>query len=179
MGPNEFWQARCLSAVCGLSTVVSFDEEKPPCRAVQGGAGKHRGESEAYTNLAGGWKGGLSRLEGRGKRGPGQNGRCGRVPGSLVVHILTTIAVGMSGMDYAMGYRDDVSKRKRRPSRRPKSKPGGEEQASVVAAHKQAKYPPLSKRGEQVSDSSATDSQPEAELEVVTKARAKGKGGCG
>ena len=91
VGPNEFWQARCLSAVCGLSTVVSFDEEKPPCRAVQGGAGKHRGESEAYTNLAGGWKGGLSRLEGRGKRGPGQNGRCGRVPGSLVVHILTTI----------------------------------------------------------------------------------------
>ena len=47
VGPNEFWQARCLSAVCGLSTVVSFDEEKPPCRAVQGGAGKHRGESEA------------------------------------------------------------------------------------------------------------------------------------
>ena len=43
---------------CGVrvSTVVSFDEEKPPCRAVQGGAGKHRGESEAYTNLAGGWK---------------------------------------------------------------------------------------------------------------------------
>ena len=41
---------------CGVrvSTVVSFDEEKPPCRAVQGGAGKHRGESEAYTNLAGG-----------------------------------------------------------------------------------------------------------------------------
>ena len=41
---------------CGVrvSTVVSFDEENPPCRAVQGGAGKHRGESEAYTNLAGG-----------------------------------------------------------------------------------------------------------------------------
>ena len=44
---------------CGVrvSTVVSFDEEKPLCRAVQGGAGKHSGESEAYTNLAGGWKG--------------------------------------------------------------------------------------------------------------------------
>ena len=33
-----------------------LDEEKPPFRAVQGGAGKHSGESEAYTNLAGGWK---------------------------------------------------------------------------------------------------------------------------
>ena len=52
VGPNEFWQARCLSAVCGLSTVVSFDEEKPPCRAVQGGAGKHRGESEAYIRYS-------------------------------------------------------------------------------------------------------------------------------
>ena len=34
-----------------------LDEEKPPFRAVQGGAGKHNGESEAYTNLAGGQKG--------------------------------------------------------------------------------------------------------------------------
>ena len=29
-----------------------LDEEKPPFRAVQGGAGKHSGESEAYTNLS-------------------------------------------------------------------------------------------------------------------------------
>ena len=41
---------------CGVrvSTVVSFDEEKPLCRAVQVGAREHSGESEAYTNLAGG-----------------------------------------------------------------------------------------------------------------------------
>ena len=55
-GSKRILQARCLSAVCGLSTVVSFDEEKPPCRAMQGEVGKHSGESEAYTNLAGGWK---------------------------------------------------------------------------------------------------------------------------
>ena len=33
-----------------------LDEEKNPCRAVQGEVGKHSGESEAYTHLAGGWK---------------------------------------------------------------------------------------------------------------------------
>ena len=46
---------------------MSFDEEKPPCRAVQGGAGKHRGESEAYTNLAGGQKGPVWAWERQGK----------------------------------------------------------------------------------------------------------------
>ena len=48
-----------------VSTVVSFDEEKTPCRAVQGGAGKHSGESEAYTNLAGGIERGQSQSGGR------------------------------------------------------------------------------------------------------------------
>ena len=66
-----------------------LDEEKPPFRAVQGGAGKHRGESEAYTNLAGGWKGGLSRLEGRGKRGTGSERKEG-VAGSQVCLLLFT-----------------------------------------------------------------------------------------
>ena len=56
-GPKRNLVGSVLECGMRVSTVVSFDdEENPPCRAVQGGAGKHRGESEAYTNLAGGWK---------------------------------------------------------------------------------------------------------------------------
>ena len=66
---------------CGVrvSTVESFDEEKPLCRAVQGGAGKHSGESEAYTNLAGGLEGNSPGQEG-GQEGP-ESRKCGRGPG--------------------------------------------------------------------------------------------------
>ena len=62
-----------------VSTVESFDEEKPLCRAVQGGAGKHSGESEAYTNLAGGLEGNSPGQEG-GQEGP-ESRKCGRGPG--------------------------------------------------------------------------------------------------
>ena len=45
---------------------------------MQGGAGKHSGESEAYTNLAGGWKG---TLPVRGERqGKLECRNCGRAP---------------------------------------------------------------------------------------------------
>ena len=56
VGSKEDFAGSVLECGVRVCTVVSFDEEKPPCRAVQGGAGKHRGESEAYTNLAGGLK---------------------------------------------------------------------------------------------------------------------------
>ena len=53
VGPKEFSQARCVSEVWEVvSTVVSLIRENP-FREVQGGAGKHSGEFEAYTNLSG------------------------------------------------------------------------------------------------------------------------------
>ena len=56
MGPKEFSWARYAGADRWREHRGELDEEKPPCRAMQGEVGKHSGESEAYTNLAGGWK---------------------------------------------------------------------------------------------------------------------------
>ena len=81
VGSKEFLQARCLSAVCGLSTVVSFDEEKPPCRAMQGEVGKHSGESEAYTNLAGAGRQASRSGREASRRGARYRGEHGRAPG--------------------------------------------------------------------------------------------------
>ena len=48
---------------------------------MQGGAGKHSGESEAYTNLAGGWKTGLPVRVGGRQEGARYRGEYGRAPG--------------------------------------------------------------------------------------------------
>ena len=73
-----------MSAVCVCEHRGELDEEKPRfAQCKEGGAGKHSGEREAYTNLAGGWKTGppVRRGEVQGNR---MKGKGGRVPGLVV-----------------------------------------------------------------------------------------------